>query len=1503
MNAPSTTRGGGEGPGLFVAAFGKHPGWNDHIDDLGLATPRLVEVKRRMYVEGIGGNIDAGTWDRLSPDQRLEGFDHVFAWRTPGDLVVGRLWSSRDGKGRAKYPMVVCAQASGVPLAWALGEALPLLESLRERCVATESAEAVRAALDDARLSLRRRAEARPPSGPELLVSDRVLTELAERPEMGAGGIGLHRLLYQVEREMPDHLPASRATTRSRIDEARRPHHVRVPACGTEPGEVASLWMRVALTLLSPTSELLLLIPRGAGWVDLIVGPPDPSSFYCLRATPRAVAPVTEVPYDLDPEFVDRARRRIADGSSDEFRAVGEPGRTPDVVVRGGVLSKLAFWKRGKLVQAIGLLAGAALVVAALGMLLSRGDGGSGGASTTRGTSRAPPGDQGSRGPAPGGQAAPTAEELAWRELCGAYRSWFAAFVRGLDEPPARVAPGQAPTTRRELYRSDPVLADLLVRLVEARDDPWSISGAARGADLAALARTVPEPARGGSGAARVARAVEIVRGFEQALSGGLEAIRRLSNGAEAFESRGWTAAASQARAAVAACARRGPDTSADLDRALAASELVRRIEAGWARVERAARSAEASGDPVLRAFGAWATRAAASASAGSDDALAALDDAVTDADRVGTRLSEFLASEWLGIDRESLAASPVHAAFSGDATAQTFEAWLFEARRHPSLDPGLNPVRSWAFPQRSAEVRRQIDRLRDEFGVEAPERSSLAGLQDRAEKLGLKPWNTSTREAIIAEAAAIRNETDELWRSLDRRLQELEAQRVASASEARQRLRTRDQVSATSVAINSAWATWRDAILARYDDARFAEMMVHARAAEQVLTELDDLLGGRLSAAEPNRPWHEALAAACRGERERLIAQATGPLASSPPGPGDGRPALFDRAARQYEAVLSKLGALRDDLDRVHALLDAGYAPGEASADGVTADGLFERWKEDAIASMPGVDRAIVPLRDRLASLAKLGVERNREALAARVESAGASEAAEALVAWRRLGTLDAPAWPAGPDELRTEARLRRAVERIVESMADVERAASLRRELAAEGRARWSRGFAAIRDRSAVREAVGLMPAFGVSADMIEDERLRYNIAACSALSALGGGDPDDEAARGAASSAAAALRAAAPGLAQRPAVAGALAELDSIASGVEPTTPRIDVKALGPGSAGWVGEVIDDGRRIRFSAPGGATTIEFIRVEGPDGAAYVASTEASIGMCGLLSRLPGAAEALRVLLPESDRSGPLGWTLARDGLAPAEAWVARLPAGSRAADYPALAEAGRPTADHPMQHVSAAAAVYLCRLIGCRLPTPGEWRAAREASAIGASAPNLRDESWRRLWASAEAVNRSGRKPMWPDAGVFYPKGFDRLSASGARASAGEGDDGLTWFAPVAGGDGRGNFTGNVAEFVFEDPAGLEAIGEAAPAAVEAALRGGAGRLRVIGASALSPPTLAPDEPLAVDEFDVSDRVGYADVGFRPAFSASGSAAPRLTPGQRLRRLLTPDIYLLD
>ena len=140
---------------VFVAAFGKHPGWDDHIDDIGLETDILVAVKRILYARGIGNNISSGSWDKLKGNQLIKEFKHTFVWCIGGNIVVGRMWSSPDGKGRTSYPMVVCVQCCHFPIEWSIRNILPRLQRIEDVCVSTTSTTDVRMTIENAQVEFR----------------------------------------------------------------------------------------------------------------------------------------------------------------------------------------------------------------------------------------------------------------------------------------------------------------------------------------------------------------------------------------------------------------------------------------------------------------------------------------------------------------------------------------------------------------------------------------------------------------------------------------------------------------------------------------------------------------------------------------------------------------------------------------------------------------------------------------------------------------------------------------------------------------------------------------------------------------------------------------------------------------------------------------------------------------------------------------------------------------------------------------------------------------------------------------------------------------------------------------------------------------------------------------------------------------------------------------------------------------------------------------------------
>ncbi len=295
----------------YLGAFGKHPGWNDHLDDQGLETDRLVQIKRVLYVEGIGGNIDAGSWASLEPEQRIEGFDHVFVWRDGLGVVVGRIWSSTDGKGRSRYPMIVCAELLGVDLGWAVRTAVPMLDRIKAECCAVETAEGVVEILDRERAQLCEQVASQSVSEVELVVQPQAFAQKADHRDMGGDGGGgggefeaMARVVHQVQRELGAYLVEGEAErgVRTRMIEAG-PRHMRVPRCADDVGLACVGWLGFLLERLDHGVPMLCLARLDRGWVDLVLGEPRIAQFYCVRTETGASPLTTEIPYTIDEEL------------------------------------------------------------------------------------------------------------------------------------------------------------------------------------------------------------------------------------------------------------------------------------------------------------------------------------------------------------------------------------------------------------------------------------------------------------------------------------------------------------------------------------------------------------------------------------------------------------------------------------------------------------------------------------------------------------------------------------------------------------------------------------------------------------------------------------------------------------------------------------------------------------------------------------------------------------------------------------------------------------------------------------------------------------------------------------------------------------------------------------------------------------------------------------------------------------------------------------------------
>jgi formylglycine-generating enzyme required for sulfatase activity len=221
--------------------------------------------------------------------------------------------------------------------------------------------------------------------------------------------------------------------------------------------------------------------------------------------------------------------------------------------------------------------------------------------------------------------------------------------------------------------------------------------------------------------------------------------------------------------------------------------------------------------------------------------------------------------------------------------------------------------------------------------------------------------------------------------------------------------------------------------------------------------------------------------------------------------------------------------------------------------------------------------------------------------------------------------------------------------------------------------------------------------------------------------------------------------------------------------------------------------------------------------------------------------------------------------------------------------------------PSDRHPMQYVSAQAALYYAASLGCRLPTAAEWRAALDytGQTLTNGKWNLRDQSWETF--RQHAAQQQIANAQWPDQGAFPA---DPASVNAPRAAWRKGNDGALLLRPVPeSGDGIiRDLVGNVAEFTCEVPDSFlrwRAKGPAFTADdVQSFLKETANPseevsvIEVIGGSALSDPKVAYDKPQIVSR---TDR-GFSDVGIRLAFTA-----PAHSLAERLKWALAGEDYI--
>jgi hypothetical protein len=234
--------------------------------------------------------------------------------------------------------MIVCAHCAGSSLELALHLVLPCLEQIEQDCLLTDQANNVRLAVNQQRNELR---NAFAGLNTEMIpagISAADVHVFVQHPALGPDQEGWFRVLYQMESQLTAFAPGQ-FNLKGNLS-ALRPQQLRVPASTKSAGKAALLWSRFLAGQLDPAAPFLLTIPMEEDWLDITVGEPTPHEFYCLRANPKALPLASEVPYNMDAGFREKAAEALQAFQRGDLSASGVAGAAV-----GAGTPKGKFWK------------------------------------------------------------------------------------------------------------------------------------------------------------------------------------------------------------------------------------------------------------------------------------------------------------------------------------------------------------------------------------------------------------------------------------------------------------------------------------------------------------------------------------------------------------------------------------------------------------------------------------------------------------------------------------------------------------------------------------------------------------------------------------------------------------------------------------------------------------------------------------------------------------------------------------------------------------------------------------------------------------------------------------------------------------------------------------------------------------------------------------------------------------------------------------------------------
>ncbi len=639
-----------------------------------------------------------------------------------------------------------------------------------------------------------------------------------------------------------------------------------------------------------------------------------------------------------------------------------------------------------------------------------------------------------------------------------------------------------------------------------------------------------------------------------------------------------------------------------------------------------------------------------------------------------------------------------------------------------------------------------------------------------------------------------------------------------------------RDRLTGTPLAkatpvVYTAWKTHQNALITELAAAgdeikqhytKFQEFDNKFNTTEKTFQDIDALIPASVPglSAVGGSDWKHAIAAhVATADREATLGQIIAALKWTDDLPQAADPGFVssrDNLLKDFDRTRTDALSLLIDFTGITARLDhLELTPADTPAGTASWPELFAKWMpaKNPLISDPAVAAALQPINDRVAALQATEKLTDYKQLLTATQSPAPEIA---LTAWRNLGnaaiTEDTSGGAALDDEIVARTRLLAMLQQQQnQKVLEVAAGDKIRAEIAAQEPLRWRRLAATLTSAKNIEHALDLLGNgdgnVNVQLSANTDRNLYYDqllytlkrkFQKNSDVAYLS--QPDiapafEKSVRDV------------PPVASLPAVGVLLKNMDNSLSKNQQESGS--TKA-GPALASWTPDPARSNVDLRVfthtGTDGKPYALEFrkVKADGEEKGAYLATAELTFGLFAqTINASPKARSDLNNATTADqdkhwfepsgdtwDLGGPRVWRIDQGSgrFSAATQWLPNYPEFPNAATlYPAAAAIPPPSDSMPMQYLSPWSAMYTAQLLGCRLPTTAEWKAALDADLK--SHPDSKD-SWNLRgnafqaqlnYAKATVAKPQQDQMPYPDQGIFLPKSMsNNQNIQGANAS---------------------------------------------------------------------------------------------------------------------------------